>query len=127
MIPLYSWRMMELTGISASPASRGEKRFCSWKTGPPSPVTILPAPRSTQSTRGSSPRWKGASAEVKELVSDRDGALFEAQLLMFEDPELKDRVRALLAESKRNVEWVFLQIVEEMSRQARRSGQPVPA
>ncbi len=52
---------------------------------------------------------------MKELVAGRDAALFEAQLLMFEDPELKDRVRALLAETKRNVEWVFLQIVEEMS------------
>ena len=43
-------------------------------------------------------------------------ALLEAQLLMFDDPELKKSVHESLDVSRRNVEWVFLQIVEEMSR-----------
>lgn len=57
-----------------------------------------------------------ASEEVKGLARGRNARLFDAQILMFDDPDLKSRVREALEEQLRNVEWVLLQIIEEMSQ-----------
>jgi len=57
-----------------------------------------------------------ASEEVKGLARGRNARLFDAQILMFDDPDLKSRVREALEEQQRNVEWVLLQIIEEMSQ-----------
>jgi phosphotransferase system enzyme I (PtsI) len=107
--------MMELTGISASPGIARGKAFLFLEDRLSVPRYDIAGSQVDAEYARFLTALEGASAEVKELVAGRDGALFEAQLLMFEDPELKDRVRALLAETRRNVEWVFLQIVEEMS------------
>jgi phosphotransferase system enzyme I (PtsI) len=116
--------MMEFTGISASPGIARGKAFLFLEDR-------LSVPRYdiTSSQVGSEfERFLGAlekaSAEVKELVAGRDGTLFEAQLLMFDDPELKEGVRSLLAETLRNVESVFLQIVEQMSGKLAQSDSP---
>jgi len=57
-----------------------------------------------------------AAKEVEGLARGRNAKLFDAQLLMFDDPDLKDRVRSALEEEQRNVEWVLAQIMEEMSQ-----------
>ncbi len=57
-----------------------------------------------------------AAEEVKGLARGRNAKLFDAQILMFDDPELKSRVRSALEDQQRNVEWVLLQIIEEMSQ-----------
>ena len=106
---------MELTGISASPGIARGKAFLFLEDRLSVPRYDVAVTQLDAEYARFLAALGGASAEVKQLVAGREGALFEAQLLMFEDPELKDRVRALLAESRRNVEWVFLQIMEEMS------------
>lgn len=107
--------MMELTGISASPGSRVGRRSCSWKKGSPSPDTIFPGSQVESEYGRFITALEKASTEMKSLISGHDGALLEAQLLMFDDPELKKNVQESLAETRRNVEWVFLQILEKMS------------
>ena len=57
-----------------------------------------------------------ASDEVKTLARGRNAKLFDAQILMFDDPDLKSRVRHALEGELRNVEWVLLQIIDEMSQ-----------
>jgi phosphotransferase system enzyme I (PtsI) len=107
--------MMEFTGISASPGIARGKAFLFLEDR-------ISVPRYDISGTQVEPEYgrfltalEKASAEVRELVGARDGSLFEAQLLMFDDPDLKKNVHESLAANHRNVEWVFLQIVEEMS------------
>jgi phosphotransferase system enzyme I (PtsI) len=107
--------MMEFTGISASPGIARGKAFLFLEDR-------ISVPRYDISGTQVEPEYgrflaalEKASAEVRELVAARDGALFEAQLLMFDDPDLKKNVHESLTANRRNVEWVFLQIVEEMS------------
>jgi phosphoenolpyruvate-protein phosphotransferase (PTS system enzyme I) len=107
--------MMELTGISASPGIARGKAFLFLEDRLSVPRYDITDPQVDAEFARFLAALQGASAEVRELVAGRDGTLLEAQLLMFEDPELKDRVRALLAQSRRNVEWVLFQILEEMS------------
>ncbi len=107
--------MMEFTGISASPGIARGKAFLFLEDRLSVPrFDITPAQVDIEYARFLAALEK-AAAEVKELVAGRDATLFEAQLLMFEDPDLKDQVRALLGESLRNVEWVLLQIIERMN------------
>ncbi len=106
---------MELAGISASPGIARGKAFLFLEDRLSVPRYDITALQVDAEYDRFLSALDAAAAEVKRLVAGRDGALFEAQLLMFEDPELKDRVHALLGETRRNVEWVFLQILDEMS------------
>jgi phosphotransferase system enzyme I (PtsI) len=107
--------MMEFTGISASPGIARGKVFLFLEDRLSVPrYDITPAEVDAEYARFLAALEK-ASIEVKEIVAGQDSALFEAQLLMFEDPELKAEVRSLLGESLRNVEWVLLQIMERLT------------
>jgi len=107
--------MMEFTGISASPGIARGKAFLFLEDKPTVPRYDIAASQVDFEYQRFLVALKKASAEVKGLVAGRDAALFEAQLLMFDDPELKSRVRQSLEQSRRNVEWTLMQIVEEMS------------
>ena len=107
--------MMEFTGISASPGIARGKAFLFLEEKVSVPRYDIPSSQVESEFARFLAALEKASADVKALVAGRDGSLFEAQLLMFDDPELKTRVRASLDDTRRNVEWVFLQIVEEMS------------
>ena len=106
---------MELTGISASPGIARGKAFLFLEERISVPRYDISGPQVESEYGRFITALEKASAEVKGLIAGRDGALLEAQLLMFDDPELKKNVRESLAESRRNVEWIFFQIVEEMS------------
>ena len=106
---------MEFTGISASPGIARGKAFLFLEEKVSVPRYDIPGSQVESEFSRFLAALEKASADVKALVAGRDGTLFEAQLLIFDDPELKKRVRASLDDTRRNVEWVFLQIVEEMS------------
>jgi phosphoenolpyruvate-protein phosphotransferase (PTS system enzyme I) len=106
---------MEFTGISASPGIARGKAFLFLEDKPSIPrYDIAPSQIEYEYSRFTAALEK-ASAEVKGMGSGGDASLLEAQLLMFDDPELKKRVQRTLEESKRNVEWVLVQVVEEMA------------
>ena len=106
---------MEFTGISASPGIARGKAFLFLEDKPSIPRYDIAASQVESEYQRFLAALEKASAEVKSLVAGRDAALFEAQLLMFVDPELKSQVRRSLVENRRNVEWLLLQIVEEMA------------
>jgi phosphotransferase system enzyme I (PtsI) len=107
--------MMEFTGISASPGIARGKAFLFLEDRVSVPRYDISSSQVESEYGRFITAMEKASAEVRELVAGRNGALFEAQLLMFDDPDLRSKVRHSLATVCRNVEWVFLQIVEEMS------------
>jgi phosphotransferase system enzyme I (PtsI) len=107
--------MMEFTGISASPGIARGKAFLFLEDRVSVPRYDISSAQVEPEYRRFTVALEKAAEEVKGLVAERDGALFEAQLLMFDDPDLKERVHCSLEESKRNVEWVLVQIVEEMA------------
>ena len=99
--------MMEFTGISASPGIARGKAFLFLEDKPTVPRYDISASQVDFEYQRFLVALEKASAEVKSLVTGRDVALFEAQLLMFEDPELKSKVRSSLEQIKRNVEWTL--------------------
>ena len=105
---------MEFTGISASPGVARGKAFLFLEEKVSVPRYDIPESQVESEFARFLAALDKASGEVKALIAGQDGSVVEAQLLMFEDPELRKRVRSTLEESRRNVEWVFLQIVEEM-------------
>ncbi|MGA2477800.1 MAG: phosphoenolpyruvate--protein phosphotransferase [Spirochaetia bacterium] len=107
--------MMEFTGISASPGIARGKAFLFLEDKPTVPRYDIAASQVDFEYQRFLAALEKASAEVKGLVAGRDAALFEAQLLMFDDPELKNKVRQSLEQFKRNVEWTLVQIIEEMA------------
>jgi phosphotransferase system enzyme I (PtsI) len=108
-------RMMEFTGISASPGIAQGKAFLFLEDKPSVARHDIAASQVDFEYERFLAALGAAAAEVKALTAERNGTLFEAQLLMFDDPELKQRVRASLADYLRNVEWVVAQIIEEMA------------
>jgi len=112
---------MELTGISASPGIARGKAFLFLEERVSVPRYDISSSQVESEYARFLSALEKASVEVRGLVAGRGGSLFEAQLLMFDDPDLKDRVRASLGNTHRNVEWVFLQIVEEMSNKLAQS------
>ncbi len=65
-----------------------------------------------------------AKVEVEELrdrardeMGDEQGAIFDAHLLMMQDPDLFDRMEESLRSNLRNVEWVILQLEQELVQQ----------
>jgi phosphoenolpyruvate-protein phosphotransferase (PTS system enzyme I) len=107
--------MMELTGISASPGIARGKAFLFLEERISVPRYDISGSQVESEYGRFLTALEKASEEMKSLISGQDGVLLEAQLLMFDDPELKKNVQESLAETRRNVEWVFLQILEEMS------------
>jgi len=106
--------MMEFTGISASPGVARGKAFLFLEEKVTVPRYDIPESQVESEFARFLAALDKASGEVKALIAGHDGSVVEAQLLMFDDPDLRTKVRASLEESRRNVEWVFLQIVEEM-------------
>ncbi len=53
-------------------------------------------------------------AKLADQVSEAEGRFLDAHLLMLGDPELAAAVSRKLKESRRNVEWVLLKVVDEM-------------
>jgi len=107
--------MMEFTGISASPGIARGKAFLFLEDKLTVPRYDIAASQIEFEYARFVFALEKAAAEVRGLSAGRDAALFEAQLLMFDDPELKDRVRRALEEKRKNAESVFVQIIEEMS------------
>ena len=107
--------MMEFTGISASPGIARGRAFLFLEDKLSVPRYDIASTQVDFEYGRFLAALDTASAEVKELVAGRDGSLFEAQLLMFDDPDMKSRVRSSLEENHRNVESIFVQLVEEMS------------
>jgi phosphoenolpyruvate-protein phosphotransferase (PTS system enzyme I) len=113
--------MMEFTGISASPGIARGKAFLFLEDRLSVPRYDIASAQIAYENGRFLTAMEEAGAEVKELVAQPGGALFEAQLLMFDDPDLKERVRVSLEETHHNVEWVLLQIVEQMNEKLSQS------
>lgn len=106
---------MEFAGISASPGIARGTAFLFIEDKPTIPHYEIPASQVDHENERFLAALGQASDEVKALAKGREAKLFEAQILMFDDPDLKSRVRASLEETRSNVEWVLVQIIEEMS------------
>jgi len=107
--------MMEFVGISASPGIARGRAFLFIEDKPTIPHYEIPASQVDHENERFLTALRQASDEVKALAKGREAKLFEAQILMFDDPDLKSRVRTALQEARSNVEWVLVQIIEEMS------------
>jgi phosphotransferase system enzyme I (PtsI) len=107
--------MMEFAGISASPGIARGKAFLFLEDKLSVPRYDIAASQVDSEYGRFLAALEKAAAEVRSLVSGRDAALFEAQILMFDDPDLKDRVRGSLEMSRRNVEWILGEIVEQLA------------
>ena len=106
---------MEFVGISASPGIARGRAFLFIEDKPTIPHYEIPASQVDHENERFLTALRQASDEVKALAKGREAKLFEAQILMFDDPDLKSRVRTALQEARSNVEWVLVQIIEEMS------------
>ncbi|MGA2612301.1 MAG: phosphoenolpyruvate--protein phosphotransferase [Spirochaetia bacterium] len=108
--------MMEFAGISASPGIARGRAFLFLDDKLTVPRHHIEASQVEYEYGRFLTALGKASEEVKGLARGRNARLFDAQILMFDDPDLKSRVREALEEQQRNVEWVLLQIIEEMSQ-----------
>jgi len=116
--------MMEITGISASPGIARGKAFLFLEDKLSVPRYDIASTQVEFENGRFLAALDKAAAEVRELVAGRDGTLLEAQLLMFDDPEMKSRVHASLEENHRNVEWVFVKLIEEMTEKLAQADSP---
>ncbi len=107
---------MEFAGISASPGIVRGKAFLFLDDKLTVPRHHIEASQVEYEYGRFLSALTKASDEVKSLARGRNAKLFDAQILMFDDPELKSRVHSALEEKLRNVEWVLLQIIEEASQ-----------
>jgi len=107
--------MMEFAGISASPGIARGKAFLFIEDKPTIPHYEIPASQVDHENERFLAALGRAADDVKALAKVREAKLFEAQILMFDDPDLKSQVRAALEETRSNVEWVIVQIFEEMT------------
>ncbi len=107
---------MEFAGISASPGIARGRAFLFLDDKPTVPRHHIEASQVEYEYGRFLTALGKASDEVKGLARGRNAKLFDAQILMFDDPELKSSVHAALEDTQRNVEWVLLQIIEEMSK-----------
>jgi phosphoenolpyruvate-protein phosphotransferase (PTS system enzyme I) len=108
--------MMEFAGISASPGIARGRAFLFLDDKLTIPRHHIEASQVDYEYGRFLTALGKASKEVEGLARGRHAKLFDAQILMFDDPELKSRVRSALEDQQRNVEWVLLQIIEEMSQ-----------
>ncbi len=116
--------MIEFTGISASPGIALGKALLFLEEKLTIPRYDVPVSQLEAEYARFLSALSRAAAAVKSLTAGRDTALFEAQILLFDDPELKSRVKTALHESGRNVEWILFTIVEEMSAKLDASADP---
>jgi phosphotransferase system enzyme I (PtsI) len=116
--------MMEFTGISASPGIALGKALLFLEEKLTIPRYDVPVSRLEAEHARFLSALERAAAEVKSLTAGRDSALFEAQILLFDDPELKSRVKAAQRETGKNVEWILFAIVEQMSAKLASSADP---
>jgi phosphotransferase system enzyme I (PtsI) len=72
-----------------------------------------------------------AAREVKALneraareISKEQAAIFEAQLMMLEDPDFKDQIKDRLHRSLNNIEWTVREISYELIQKLGASGDP---
>ena len=107
---------MEFAGISASPGIVRGKAFLFLDDKLTVPRHHIEASQVEYEYGRFLSALTKASEEVKSLARGRNAKLFDAQILMFDDPDLKSRVHSALEEKLRNVEWVLLQIIEEASQ-----------
>jgi phosphotransferase system enzyme I (PtsI) len=107
--------MRQFTGISASPGIALGKALLFLEEKLTIPRYDVPVSQLDAEYARFLSALARAAAEVKNLTAGRDSALFEAQILLFDDPELKSRVETTLRETRKNVEWILFTIVEEMS------------
>jgi phosphoenolpyruvate-protein phosphotransferase (PTS system enzyme I) len=107
---------MEFAGISASPGIARGRAFLFLDDKPTVPRHHIEASQVEYEYGRFLTALTKASDEVKSLARGRNAKLFDAQVLMFDDPDLKSRVRQGLEGELRNVEWVLIQIIEEMSQ-----------
>ncbi len=108
--------MMEFAGISASPGIARGRAFLFLDDKLTIPRHHIEASQVDYEYGRFLTALDKASREVEGLARGRNAKLFDAQILMFADPDLKSRVRFALEDQQRNVEWVLLQIIEEMSQ-----------
>ncbi len=107
--------MEELSGIGASPGIALGKAFLFIEEKLTIPkYDIAPTQRPFEGERFLG-AVRSARADVEALAAGRANPLLEAQLLMFDDPDFHDSVRRGLAETGKNVEWVLLRTIEELS------------
>jgi phosphotransferase system enzyme I (PtsI) len=107
--------MEELSGINGSPGVALGKAFLFLEEK----LTVPKYEISHAQTAFENERFmtavRAARNEVKSLTTDRDNALLEAQLMMFDDTEFHQSIRRGLDESGKNVEWILLQTIESLS------------
>ncbi|HVP19071.1 MAG TPA: phosphoenolpyruvate--protein phosphotransferase, partial [Spirochaetia bacterium] len=108
--------MMEFVGISASPGIARGRAYLFLDDKITVPRHHIEASQVDYEYGRFLTALTKASDEVKTLARGRNAKLFDAQILMFDDPDLKSRVRHALEGELRNVEWVLLQIIDEMSQ-----------
>ncbi len=107
--------MEELSGIGASPGIALGKAFLFIEEKLTIPkYDVVPTQRPFEGERFLG-AVRSARADVDALAAGRSNPLLTAQLLMFDDPEFHDSVRRGLAETGKNVEWVLLRTIEELS------------
>ena len=113
--------MMEFVGISASPGIARGRAFLFLDDKLTIPRHHIEASQVDYEYGRFLTALEKASREVEGLARGRNAKLLDAQLLMFDDPELKSRVRFTLENQQRNVEWVLVQTIEEMSQKLEKS------
>jgi phosphotransferase system enzyme I (PtsI) len=116
--------MMEFTGISASPGIALGKALLFLEEKLTIPRYDVPVSQLEAEHARFLSALERAAVQVKSLTAGRDSTLFEAQILLFDDPELKSRVKAGLHETGKNVEWILFTIVEQMSAKLATSADP---
>ena len=116
--------MMQFTGISASPGIALGRALLFLEEKLTIPRYDVPAPHAAAEFARFLSALERAAGEVRGLAQGRDSALFSAQLLFFDDPELKGRVETALRETGRNVEWILFTIIEEASAKLAASPDP---
>jgi len=115
---------MEFTGISASPGIALGKALLFLEEKLTIPRYDVPVSQLEAEHARFLSALERAAVQVKSLTAGRDSTLFEAQILLFDDPELKSRVKAGLHETGKNVEWILFTIVEQMSAKLASSADP---
>jgi phosphoenolpyruvate-protein phosphotransferase (PTS system enzyme I) len=116
--------MLQLAGISASPGVALGKALVFLEEKLTVPRYDVPAEGLAAESARFASALESAAEEVRGFAQGRDAGLFSAQLLFFEDPELKSRVQAALREAGKNVEWTLFTIVEEIAGKLASSPDP---
>jgi phosphotransferase system enzyme I (PtsI) len=124
--------MKELRGISAAPGVAVGKAFLHVDDEAPA------IPRYAVRDGDIAAEWarfteavRVASDEVRELrdrasreMGEEHAKIFEAHLLMLDDPELFDQIKDKLESLKRNIEWVVWDLTRDMAQKLAAAADP---